>query len=163
MALGKRIARMLGACVLGAMVAAGLHAAEPSTLQQARAGSLPPLVGSWFSPQQNAPITTLQIVTEAYPTDLEVPHLFYIIKAVGSIRGLGTATANVPQDPSAPVTVSYQSTTCQPRTRLCTPVPLIEFTTVTITRPDQFLEVRVTTRYLGVTRTTTEEMVPWPI
>jgi hypothetical protein len=160
MITGKRISRLLGASLLGATVAAaGLHASGIGMAQQAHAASQPPLAGYWFSPQHDAPITTLRIsVLPVLENNEPTGRLIYDIDAAGSLKGLGFRTAPVPRDPNTPVTVSYQSTTCAPRIGLCTPLATTEFTTLSMTRPGQYLELQVTTRILGVTRTTHEEM-----
>jgi hypothetical protein len=150
MALGKRIARMLGTGVLGTVVvAAGLHAIEPGLLQQARASSSAPLAGTWYSLQSKAPITALRIIVLPVNVDGEpTGRLIYDIDAFGSGKNLGFRAVPVPQDPSTPVTVSYQSAG----------FPGTASTTLTMTLPSQFLELRVTSDSLGVTRTTNEEM-----
>jgi hypothetical protein len=162
MTTGNGISRIIGASLLGATVAAiGLHASGMGMPQQARAAALPPLAGYWFSPQQNAPITTLRIsVLPVLANNEPTGRMMYSIDAFGGGKDLGFRTAPVPQNPSTPVTVSYQSSsgTCLPRFGICTPLSVPVVTTLTMTRPNQFLELQVTTHVLSLTRTTHEEM-----
>src|SRR5271165_6575885 len=104
MAMGKKIGRLLGASVLGATVAvAGLHTTAVGMPQQARAAALPPLAGYWFSQQHDVPITTLRIsVLPVLANNEPTGRLIYSIDAVGSLKGLGSRTAPVPQDPNTP-------------------------------------------------------------